>query len=539
MPGFGFNFSVSKGLLGSNVNQPATIGTPVIDSITDTGFIISCLVTPGTSAVTPSLSYGLTTGYGGTVNATEGSITEPTTCHFTVTGLTAYTTYNYQVVADDVTSENSTVRTHLTEYVNLMARITSAPNDTRKALIETTIKALKDSGVWAKLDCFYMFAAHDAQTSLLNWIKDAHNCTAIASPTFNADQGYTGNGSSTYLRTNYNPSSQAVNYAASSASMGCYIRTAPAASGSKSAFGNVETDGVLLLPQFNGTTAFFRLNSSSWSTLASTDQVGTWVLVKPNGTQITVYKNGVGTTSGRVTTAISNNEIYLLRRSDATPQYWDGQISCAFIGAALTEQEAVTLTGIIQTYLTAGNNTSLFFGDSVTFGAGASVTANRFSSVFSTAQGTMQLNYGVSGKTMCSHPTTPDGTSMYEHIADIPKYVPAYKYLFFEFGKNDAGSDTIFTPSRFETQYNAVIAAAFAKNWPASKIKLLTLLRRDDAKEDPYNVKLSAIAAANGVQLIDTASVLAADTATYMADALHPNDAGHAAMSAKIVSDIT
>jgi len=434
----------------------------------------------------------------------------------------------------------SNVNQNEAETTALLARMTTQPDDTRKELINTTIKALKDSGVWAKLDCFYMFSAHDAQTSLLNWIKNAHNCTGVSSPTFNADQGYTGNGSSSYLRTNYNPSSQAVNFAASAASIGCYIRTAPGTpAGSKSAFGTVETDGIILLPQFNGTTAFFRLNSSSWSTLANTSQVGTWVLVKPNTTQITVYKDGVGTTAGRATTAISNNEIHLLRRSDSTPQYWDGQMSCAFIGASLTETEAVTLTGIVKYYLTAGNNTSLFFGDSITAGTGASVTANRFSSVFSTAQSTMQLNYGVSGKTMCSHPTTPDGSSMYEHIADIPTYVAAYKYLFFEFGTNDASSDTVYTTTRFETQYNAIIAAAIAKGWPAAKIKLLTIYRRDDAKEDPYNVKLAAIATANGVQLIDTASVLAANPGTLMADALHPNDAGHAAMSAKIVADIT
>jgi len=86
--------------VGSNVNQPATIGTPVIDSITDTGFVISCLVTPGSSPVTPSLHFGLTTAYAGTaVDATEGEITEATTCHFTVTELSAYTKYYCKVVA--------------------------------------------------------------------------------------------------------------------------------------------------------------------------------------------------------------------------------------------------------------------------------------------------------------------------------------------------------------------------------------------------------------------------------------------------------
>jgi len=111
MYGYGYKYTAS-GSIGSNVNQPATIGTPVIDSITDTGFVISCLVTPGSSPVTPSLHFGLTTAYSGTpVDATEGEISEATTCHFTVTGATAFKTYYFKVMADEVESSAGSVFT--------------------------------------------------------------------------------------------------------------------------------------------------------------------------------------------------------------------------------------------------------------------------------------------------------------------------------------------------------------------------------------------------------------------------------------------
>jgi lysophospholipase L1-like esterase len=120
----------------------------------------------------------------------------------------------------------------------------------------------------------------------------------------------------------------------------------------------------------------------------------------------------------------------------------------------------------------------------------------------------------------------------------IPNYVGADKYLFFAYGTNDAGSPLVFTPALFETQYNAVIQNAISKGWLVSKIKLVNIFRRDDTNENAYNLKLIDIATANGVQVLDINSVLASNPALYMSDSLHPNDAGHAAISAYINTNI-
>ena len=194
---------------------------------------------------------------------------------------------------------------------------------------------------------------------------------------------------------------------------------------------------------------------------------------------------------------------------------------------------------MFETYLNGtGNRLGIFYGDSVTAGSNASVTANRWTSVFSGLQSIMEVNFGIAGTTMVQHPTTPTGTSMFERMSTIPNYIGSNKYLFFAYGTNDAGSPLTFTTTLFETQYNAVIAHAKSKGWPASKIKLLTIFRRDDTNEIPYNAKLIDIATFNGVQLIDSASVLASNPALYMSDSLHPNDAGHSAMANYINTNI-
>jgi lysophospholipase L1-like esterase len=414
------------------------------------------------------------------------------------------------------------------------------PSIGQQALQNQMLIDLKLAGVWSKLDTFAKFDTDgNSSFALIDW-KRLTQYTAVNNPTFTPNQGFTGNGTSNYIDTNYNPFSQAVNFGLNNATVGTYIRTAPIVPNAvKAVFGNGDEGGVNFVPQFSNQTSI-RLNATSAVGFANTTQVGTWVIVRPSNSNTTTYKNGAITSSPRLSTSIANSNIFLLRRNDATPQYWDGQISCFFAGASLSEIESKTLTGIIQNYLNGGvgNKLGVFFGDSITAGTGASVTANRWTSVFSGLQSIMEMNYGIAGTTMVQHPTTPTGTSMYERMSLIPNYVGADKYLFFAYGTNDAGSPLLFTPALFETQYNAVIQNAISKGWPASKIKMLTIFRRDDTNENAYNTKLIDIASANGVQLLDTASVLSSNPALYMSDSLHPNNAGHSAMANYINSNI-
>ena len=60
-----------------------------------------------------------------------------------------------------------------------------------------------------------------ARTSFVN--PSSTIITAVNSPTFTANQGYQGNGSTSYLNTNYNPSTQGVKYTLSNASGFAYI----------------------------------------------------------------------------------------------------------------------------------------------------------------------------------------------------------------------------------------------------------------------------------------------------------------------------
>jgi hypothetical protein len=90
------------------------------------------------------------------------------------------------------------------EAAALVARFTTPPTNARKVLIDNFYTAIKLVGL-SKFDAIYMLAAADAQSSLLNWVQDAYNLTAVNSPAFVVDRGYTGDGSTSYLDTGFNP----------------------------------------------------------------------------------------------------------------------------------------------------------------------------------------------------------------------------------------------------------------------------------------------------------------------------------------------
>lgn len=92
------------------------------------------------------------------------------------------------------------------ETTTLVAAFSNAPTTARKNLINATIKTLKSSGIWAKMDAFYVFAAADSQAALINWKSPGtFDATTVNSPTFTADRGFTGSGSA-YVRSHFTPS---------------------------------------------------------------------------------------------------------------------------------------------------------------------------------------------------------------------------------------------------------------------------------------------------------------------------------------------
>lgn len=246
------------------------------------------------------------------------------------------------------------------ETVDLVARFTSAPTGGRKVHIQKLIKALKDGGIWTKLDALYLFAAADSQAARLNWVADQYNITAVNAPTFTTDRGYAGDGASSHLNTNFNPATAvSPKFVRDSGHVSLSDRTARAANGTLQMGGAVVNDfAASIVSRFTGDIAGGRINAPGATALtyANTENVGRYMMSRTGASALATYKDGVS--KGTSTTAsvavpstdiiigaFINNGVVSLRSSD--------QFSQASIGSGLDAADVTVFDAAIAAYLTA------------------------------------------------------------------------------------------------------------------------------------------------------------------------------------------
>jgi len=88
------------------------------------------------------------------------------------------------------------------------------PSASQQGLQNQLVIDLKDAGVWSKLDLFYVFATDgDSDFASINW-KDpnSHEITEVNSPAFTTNLGFSSDGVSSHLDTNFNLSTDGTNY---------------------------------------------------------------------------------------------------------------------------------------------------------------------------------------------------------------------------------------------------------------------------------------------------------------------------------------
>lgn len=245
------------------------------------------------------------------------------------------------------------------ETVSLLSSMTVAPSQARASLISDTIAALKAADLWDDLDVLYILAAHDAQAARLNWkAPGSFAATVVGSPTFAADEGYTGNGTNGALNTTFTPSTNAVQMTLNAAHVSVW--TLSTAVGRDYEFllsaRNVAATSFteMTLDQALGVT-YERLNHGLGSHTTPVDASGMFLLDRTNATTAETFHNdaSLGTITGSAV-ALPDRSIYLLARRGGTPDLFSTMNAAAFTaGAALGATKRTALYGILQDYLQA------------------------------------------------------------------------------------------------------------------------------------------------------------------------------------------
>jgi hypothetical protein len=91
------------------------------------------------------------------------------------------------------------------------------PSARQQTLQNQLVVNLKAGGIWSKLDTFAVFATDgNIDFALIDWIK-LSQYTAVNSPTFSINGGFAGNGTSSYINSEFS-ANLGVNYTLNSAS---------------------------------------------------------------------------------------------------------------------------------------------------------------------------------------------------------------------------------------------------------------------------------------------------------------------------------
>ncbi len=236
------------------------------------------------------------------------------------------------------------------EASTFLAR-TSGLDATHISAYRALICQLVANSFWSRFDTLYVLSTADATTAGLNLVSTSYTLTPVSSPTFTADRGYAGNGSSSYINTGWAPSA-GVNFTQNDASLGAWSLTARSAgvifdigqedSGTSTTRINLRNPSNLAITSVNQTSAF---------SVSNTDTTGFYVTQRTGSTATELFRNGTSLTTGTGTSAARGPYAIFFgaQNSGGAPlSYSTVQFSIVFTGASFSSGEQSTLYSIFR-----------------------------------------------------------------------------------------------------------------------------------------------------------------------------------------------
>jgi hypothetical protein len=176
-----------------------------------------------------------------------------------------------------------------------------------------------------------------ARISLVNALT-ADLITNVNSTTFTAGQGFTGNGTTMYLDTNYNPVVDGVKYLQDSSSFGSYFKT-PLQSGKLQGV-LIGLTGSYIYDNTISITAANNDNNDDSSNF-TTNKDGLIITTRDNSANKNIWIDGVESTDmARASNGVPNGNFYLLawNLNGTAISFGNQTISASFIGSGAIDQ---------------------------------------------------------------------------------------------------------------------------------------------------------------------------------------------------------
>lgn len=205
-----------------------------------------------------------------------------------------------------------------------------------KNAVNTYVRALKTAGIWTQLDRLWLHATPNQQNARISIVNPTSTpITEVNAPTWTASMGYTGNGATMYLNTNFNLLTNGVNYTQNNALIGFYSRTNAA-----NALTIIGSDDAVnysvFYPCFAGTSYFYLNNAAAGVGALQARSDGFFNSIRTIAARHDYYRNGVSFGSDLiVSTGAPNATLYALCRNQAgiANQFDVRELSLTCIGA--------------------------------------------------------------------------------------------------------------------------------------------------------------------------------------------------------------
>lgn len=222
-----------------------------------------------------------------------------------------------------------------------------APSAKRVALFDAFVRALKAGGLWTRFDVLYLLATHDEQAGRLNLLAPGLNtCTAVNSPSFVADRGFAGDGTTSYLSTGLNPSLGGTRFSLNDATLFVWSLTDLNASAADIGSGTT----TRLLARAAGNIGA-RANAGGTSSAATANSLGLTGWTRRSAAGPDLFRGGsVVASPTQASTAISNDAI---RIGAAASVYSSRRLAIAGAGAGIDAGHVAVLAAACEDYLEA------------------------------------------------------------------------------------------------------------------------------------------------------------------------------------------
>lgn len=224
------------------------------------------------------------------------------------------------------------------------------PSSALKDIYATAIDGLVAAGLWAIRDAYYFLNVETAQAARVN-LKNpgTYNLTAFNSPAFTAKVGYAGNGSTSYLDSNFNPSTAGGIWAQNDASI--FVWSLTSGQAASAILGYNGSGNYPLYTRYTTNQTFGAINSTSPMTVANLDGSGFYCVTRSGAEATKIFKNGADHVTGTQTSAALSNLNVTLLRDNAT--YSSRSVAFFGFGGHVTDAQASDEYDILSAFKTA------------------------------------------------------------------------------------------------------------------------------------------------------------------------------------------